>query len=86
MGRTLGVGCLPAGTARSNHPRSYDFLTFDAPGHVDTGLHGGNHRSEVTGYFDDWGIAAEVAAFPTGFVLRQGRVHPVVCGMGSRYL
>ena len=57
-------------------PAAYAFQTLDAPGHVDTGLHGVNHRGDVAGYFDD-GARAGGVAYPTGFVLWHGKIRPV---------
>lgn len=53
------------------------FATFDAAGHVDTGLHGTNRHGVAAGYLDD-GPGSDGVAYPTGFVVRAGRVHPVV--------
>jgi hypothetical protein len=72
----------PASLPCSGHPVSYAFQTFDARGHVNTGLHGANHRGAVTGYFDDGPLGTGDIAYPTGFVLRHGEVHPVVWAPG----
>jgi len=86
LGGLLVVGALcAASSARavrstdrscSGTPAAYAFQTVDAPGHVDTGLHGVNHRGAVAGYFDD-GAQAGGTAYPTGFVLRRGKIRPV---------
>src|SRR6266487_5241196 len=72
----------PAGPGNSGQPAAYAFQTFDAPGHVDTGLHGANHRGDVAGYVDDVSPRPGEIAYPTGFVLRRGTVHPVVWAAG----
>ena len=59
-----------------SRPAAYAFQTLDAPEHVDTGLHGVNHRGDVAGYFDD-GAQAGGVAYPTGFVLWHGKIRPV---------
>jgi len=71
-----------ASAACSGRPVQYSFRTVDAPGHVNTGLHGGEQDGAVAGYFDDGSPQPGDIAYPTGFVLRGGVVHPVAWGPG----
>jgi len=85
----LGLGLVPSvasAAAQAAAPPSSScrgvgvrmrFATFDAAGHVDTGLHGTDRRGIAAGYFDD-GPGSDGVAYPTGFVVRAGRVRPVV--------